>query len=120
MFLFRNLRSIDAAFARQADATSYRALLREMQAAEAYTGTPYAILQKRASRMWSALKRYRAEQRAVRTRVPTYVRRLAAEPMAIPDPVPQANDSGKGWGAAQRQRIAPPSWPAAHAGCVMQ
>jgi hypothetical protein len=101
MFLFRNLRSIDAAFARQADATSYRALLREMQAAEAYTGTPYAILQKRASRMWSALKRYRAEQRAVRTHAPTYVRRRQ---MIL----------GRSGG------IAPPPWPAAHAGCVIQ
>ena len=110
MFLFRNLRSVDAAFARQADATSYRALLREMQAAEAYTGTPYAILQKRASRMWSALKRYRAEQRAVRTHAPTYVRRLAAVP------APKANDSV----LQSSSTPAPSTWPAAHAGCVMQ
>jgi hypothetical protein len=105
MFLFRNLRSVDAAFARHADAASYRALLREMQAADLYSGTPYAVLQKRAGRMWSALKRYRAEQRAVRTHAPptTYLRRLSVEPVAAPPP-------SKG--------VEP--WPAAHAGCVMQ
>jgi hypothetical protein len=102
MFLFRNLRSVDAAFARHCDAASYRALLREMQIADLYRGTSYAVLQKRAGRMWSALKRYRAEQRAVRTHAPTYVRRLAAEP-ARP--------------AAAAETF---SWPTAHAGCVMQ
>jgi hypothetical protein len=102
MPLFRNLRSIDAAFARHADASSYRALLREMQAAELYTGTPYAVLQKRAGRMWSALKKYRAQQRAARTVAPStsYIRRVAAAPL------PPAS--------------AQLSWPAAHAGCVMQ
>jgi hypothetical protein len=107
MFLFRALRPIDAAFARHADASSYRALLREMQAADLYAGTPYAVLQKRAGRMWSALKKYRAQQRAARTHVvPTvYIRRLSAAPVA-------SLDSGKVWGDER--------WPSAHAGCVMQ
>ncbi len=106
MFLFRALRPIDAAFARHADASSYRALLREMQAADLYTGTPYAVLQKRAGRMWSAIRRYRAQQRALRTHAAptTYIRRLAAAPVAT-------LDSGKVCGEG---------WPAAHAGCVMQ
>jgi hypothetical protein len=105
MFLFRALRPADAAFARHADASSYRALLREMQAADLYVGTPYAALQKRASRMWSAIRRYRAQQRAARTHAAptTYIRRLAAAPVV--------HDSGKVCGEV---------WPAAHAGCVMQ
>ena len=125
MFLFRRLTAADAHFARQADAPTYRALLREMRAADAYAFLPYIVLQKKAGRMWSALKKYRAEQRAVRTHLvkeKTYMQRIAAEPIPATNRAPQANSSaahsaahlGRGEGNASFP------WPAAHAGCIMQ
>lgn len=114
MFLFRALRPIDAAFARHADASSYRALLREMQAADLYAGTPYAVLQKRAGRMWSAIRRYRAEQRAVRT----HARGTKRSPPPFLDERRMAPQND--WPAAAGYMSFLHDWPAAHAGCVMQ
>lgn len=96
MYIFRRLVAADAQFARQCDATSYRALLEEMRAAPAYADLPYITLEKKAGRMWDAIKAYRAEQRTVRTHAaPTASRLTWLHP---------SDDT----------------WPAAHAGCVMQ
>jgi len=132
MFLFRRLTAADAHFARQADAPTYRALVREMRAADAYAFLPYVSLQKKAGRMWSALKRYRAEQKAVRTPAQLYQSRYAA-----PCAAQLGSSRGSGGGssaeahpqdvktymrqlAAKPAGLGSPEWPAAHAGCIMQ
>ena len=106
MFLFRRLAAADAQFARQCDAASYRALLEEMRAAPAYAELSYVNLEKKAGRMWDAIKQYRAEQRATRTPAPASSARLWLEP------APQSNTTGKERG----ERIS----GAADAACVMQ
>jgi len=113
MYLFRRLAAADAQFARQCDATSYRTLLEEMRAAPAYAEMPYIALEKKAGRMWDALKEYRAQQRVMRTPAPPTASRLwiATMPMDM-DPAPQSNTTGKERG----ERIS----GAADAACVMQ
>lgn len=127
MFLFRRLTAADAHFARQADAPSYRALLREMRAADAYAFLPYVVLQKKAGRMWSALKQYRAEQKAVRTPAQLYQSRYAAPCAAqvgssgsSAEAHPQDVKTYMRQLAAKPTGLGSPGWPAAHAGCVMQ
>lgn len=96
MYLFRRLAAADAQFARQCDATSYRTLLEEMRAAPAYAEMPYVALEKKAGRMWDALKEYRAQQRVMRTPAPPTASRLWIATMPLEEV------------------------PAMQAGCVMQ
>lgn len=86
MFLFRRLAAADAQFARQCDAVSYRTLLEEMRTAPAYAELSYVTLEKKAGRMWDAIKAYRTEQREARTPAPAMAARLWLEP------APQACD----------------------------
>lgn len=76
MFLFRRLAAADAQFARQCDAASYRTLLEEMRSAPAYAELSYVNLEKKAGRMWDAIKAYRSEQREARTPAPSTAARL--------------------------------------------
>ena len=113
MYLFRRLAAAAAQFARQCDATSYRTLREEMRAAPAYAEMPYIALEKKAGRMWDALKEYRAQQRVMRTPAPPTASRLwiSTLPMDM-DSAPQSNTTGKERG----ERIS----SAADAACVMQ
>jgi hypothetical protein len=90
MSLFRRLATADAQFARQCDATSYRTLLEEMRATPAYAEIPYVALEKKAGRMWDALREYRAQQKALRTPAPPTASRLWIATIPLDDRLPTA------------------------------
>lgn len=77
----RNLSEEESHYVCQTDATTYKELLDEMRTAPSFEALSYVRLQKRAGKLWTAVKEYRRGQKLARTPAPTAAQRLTQEPV---------------------------------------